>query len=253
MIIKYKKNLTHKILNRKNNDSIFFSIHISPILKQGLLRALEPHEIETLIALACFIDKSGKCFPSISQLSSILGISRQAVQGRINSLRKKKFSRKPVLQISKRKASNGFNRNEYQLSPLLGISIFNRSSTPCSSRLDSSGLEHNYTHVSNYNHINNNTHTEGVTLKKYGKEIDPIIEPFTKFIAEQDKSLKGNLQKATKRVHFHIQKLGKENWLDCYKLQNRLGIYFYNFITYKVIQKKKSYEKALKEWDQKQT
>jgi hypothetical protein len=73
---------------------------------------------------------------------------------------------------------------------------------------------------------------------------------FTTFYTTQNSErLEGNIMRATAEVMQHIQKLGREPWLELYKQTKRLGIHFYKFVTYKVTQEGFSYNEAIKAWD----
>ena len=94
----------------------------------GLLAALPAELWKTLCCLATYIDENGYCFPSQARLARDLGLARETVNRRIQSLLKFRFQGQPVLTMKKeRKTTTVGGRwanNIYQFRPVAGFAIF---------------------------------------------------------------------------------------------------------------------------------
>ncbi|NMB56544.1 hypothetical protein GYA19_01230 [Candidatus Beckwithbacteria bacterium] len=114
--------------NKSNN----FCIWSAPIIKDGLLIEISPVDWQTLTALAAYVDKQGKCNPSLEDLCAVLGLADIAsISKRLSKLEKKTFSGLPVVTIKRGKKQNDkgvwvFSKNEYQLHPAI-LTIFSLS------------------------------------------------------------------------------------------------------------------------------
>lgn len=107
---------------KKSNINLFIKLNIHIFKDKGLLHYLTPEELQTLIGLALFLPNIN---PSESYLSKILGISQTSVSKRIRDLEMIPIEGKPLLKVKRLKLSNGkFSKNEYQLNPNCGLSIF---------------------------------------------------------------------------------------------------------------------------------
>lgn len=109
--------------------NLFLQIWLKPI-KDGVLGTLGAKNLQTLIALSCFMNDKGKCYPSESLLASLLGIKEiSTVSKRIKSLEKVAWGGKPMLRVTRsrrKKDVNGIYRwenNGYELNTGI-ISIF---------------------------------------------------------------------------------------------------------------------------------
>lgn len=87
-----------------------------------------PENTQTLIALATFMDKKGKCYPSQSVLGYILGISETQANDRIKKLVTVRFDGRPIIRKTKARSPAGkWLNNVYEILPESGFGIFNTS------------------------------------------------------------------------------------------------------------------------------
>jgi len=100
----------------------------------GLLAMLPGELWKMLCCLATYMDENGNCSPSQERIARDLGLSRQRVNERIQALRAFRFQGKPVLLVfrpRKETASGGrWAQNQYQLSPIAGVGIFDGPKAP---------------------------------------------------------------------------------------------------------------------------
>lgn len=149
----------------------------------GLLAALPGELWKMLCCLATYMDENGNCSPSQERIARDLGLSRQRVNERIQALRTFRFQGKPVLLVfrpRKETASGGrWAQNQYQLSPIAGVGIFEGPKAPSESvtkRASTGPYVRNSGHRPmsgitglvvpdiNKNHVQNqNTHVKGNT------------------------------------------------------------------------------------------
>jgi hypothetical protein len=75
-------------------------------------------ELMVMIALGLHIDQRGYCFPSISRLQEVTGLTAPTIRNAIKGLTEKEIETKPVLLMRERKTSNGRQTsNEYIVFP----------------------------------------------------------------------------------------------------------------------------------------
>ena len=76
-------------------------------------RRITPAQFRTLAALGIFSDKEGCCFPSLSKLAEILGVSPSTVHGHLKGL--ESVGR---IEISRRRRRNGtYSSCSYRIIP----------------------------------------------------------------------------------------------------------------------------------------
>lgn len=95
--------------------SLFVKLQIAP-LQTGFLAALRPEDWHTLTALASFMDRDRRCYPSLRTLARCLNISVSAVQARLHRLTTLQWQGQPVLTIEHQRQPNGrWSRNIYRI------------------------------------------------------------------------------------------------------------------------------------------
>jgi hypothetical protein len=78
----------------------------------------------TLCALAAFMDTNGKCYPSNSTLSTIMGVSESTVSRRIHKLADTKIGEEPLIIIDRVRNGDGtWDKNLYTINTDI-VSIF---------------------------------------------------------------------------------------------------------------------------------
>lgn len=77
-------------------ESTFTKIKHVPI-KNGLAGELGMELFGTLVVLATFIDKDGRCYPTQDHLARLTGVTRNTVSKRLNKLCNYYYNGKPLL------------------------------------------------------------------------------------------------------------------------------------------------------------
>lgn len=112
----------------KNKPELYLQLWLEPIL-QEILHHLTPTDLHTLIGLSTFINKKGKCHPSLNTLRLVLGLSDiSSVSRRIKSLQEVKFNNENVLTVKRCRKKNKkgnliFTNNKYTVNKNV-VSIF---------------------------------------------------------------------------------------------------------------------------------
>lgn len=82
------------------------------------LREFTCAELMVMISLGLHIDQRGYCFPSISRLQEVTGLTAPTIRNAIKGLTEKQIESKPVLLMRERKAASGRQTsNEYIVFP----------------------------------------------------------------------------------------------------------------------------------------
>ncbi len=110
-------------------DNLYLQFWRNPIYYGGLLTDVSAENWHTFTALAVFINDKGECYPSLSKLKQVLGLSGiSSVSKRISNLAKARHNGEPLIEIRKRKQMNKqgtsvFANNLYILNPHI-VTIF---------------------------------------------------------------------------------------------------------------------------------
>lgn len=111
-------------MSEKKETQIFVKFHVEAV-HSGLVAALGPDLWQTLSVIAAYIDAKGECFPSQDLLAHRLGISRAAVNVRIQRLLSFRWNEEQILSVRKERGEGGqFARNVYTVHAASGLSIF---------------------------------------------------------------------------------------------------------------------------------
>jgi len=82
------------------------------------LREFTCSELMVMVSLGLHIDQRGYCFPSVSRLQEVTGLTAPTIRTAIKGLTEKQIEMKPVLLMRERKAATGRQTsNEYILFP----------------------------------------------------------------------------------------------------------------------------------------
>lgn len=109
--------------------NLYLQIWRDPIYEGLLFSQVNAQQWQTLTALAVFINNKGECYPSLSKLKQILGLSSVAtVSRRILSLEKVIFKGEPLITVNRKnkKAKRGkliYSNNTYRINQQI-ITIF---------------------------------------------------------------------------------------------------------------------------------
>lgn len=101
---------------------MYVKLHTEGI-NNGLLAEISGDDWKVLTALAMFIDKNGRCYPTQDQLADLCGLSRATVNRRIGRLSELEFDGVKVLSKQQVRKQGGFSSNIYVLHPAL-FSVF---------------------------------------------------------------------------------------------------------------------------------
>lgn len=247
------------------NPKYFFKVNIKAIREYQLLTTLSGSELKVLLAIASFLGKEKKVFPSQRYLSRLTGLSISTVSRIVTSLSSKRFMGEEILSIEKgREKGNKFTNNRYELSTKVGIRFgedeysgkFQNSvehtdqAKKNSTNKESQLIKENIT-VSSFKKKEDSSNPESVqvpdlnTLRK-----DESFSFYAKAISKQ-KRFKGNLLYAERVFRKNIEVIGYENWLD---LAKKLKYHptpqdLLDHVRYKTSQEKMSYKEAMDDWD----
>src|SRR4051794_7193750 len=113
------------VFTGERQDRLFLKLYVAA-RTSGLLAAISDRDWKTLCVLATYMDATGFCFPSQTELARAMGCSRQMVSERVNSLARFRFQDQPVLVIAneKHKVNGRFSHNGYRVLPLASLGIF---------------------------------------------------------------------------------------------------------------------------------
>lgn len=101
---------------------MYIKLHTEGI-HNGLLAELTGDDWKILTALAMYIDKNGKCYPTQDQIGELCGLSRATVNRRINKMAGMEFDGVTILTKQQVRKQGGFSSNIYVLHPAL-FSVF---------------------------------------------------------------------------------------------------------------------------------
>jgi hypothetical protein len=100
---------------------MYIKVQHTPI-HNGFLANLNGDECKILIALASFVDKDGKCYPTQDQLADLTGLSRATVNRRIGTLCKVEFMGEPLLTKTQVRYGGTYTNNVYTINKgVIGI------------------------------------------------------------------------------------------------------------------------------------
>lgn len=247
--------------NRPKTGQVFFKVDVKIMQQSKVLKILSATDLQTLIALMSHADENLTCYPTQKRIASLLGVSERSINKRIKALASpnKVFQGKQILekQLVLFEGEKDA-RNLYRINPDMGFEIFSgrtpeRQKHP-RRKYRIQKIRTNNTHISNQNYKNNQNKLKCNAgnfkiEKNFDEKTNIKIKNVVDLLVKTDKKLEGNHQKAAGRVISHINKIGLDKWREIYSLHNRLGIHFYNFITYHMLVEKMSYVEALSEWD----
>jgi hypothetical protein len=117
-------NKSYNVIDQEWQSEIYFKIYLS-MFKSGLVRELGSDRFAVLMAIASFMDDTGKCYPTQEQIAEILGISRATANKRINSLLEFRWNSRPIIERQKVRFKMSPNENSvYTVLPLSQLAIF---------------------------------------------------------------------------------------------------------------------------------
>ncbi|MFS0841184.1 helix-turn-helix domain-containing protein [Paenibacillus sp. 1P03SA] len=123
-IFSVEVNKSFNVLNQEWQSEIYFKIYLS-MFKSGLVRDLGSDRFAVLLAIASFMDESGKCYPTQEQIADVLGISRTTANKRINALLEFRWNGRPIIERQKVRFKSSPNENSvYTVLPLSQLAIF---------------------------------------------------------------------------------------------------------------------------------
>lgn len=113
-------------------SQIFFKVY-TEAYTSGLVKELGADRWITLEALATYMNENGECWPTQEQIAERIGVSRQAVNGRIKQLLAFRWQGMPILEMRKVRNRRLHSNCLYRVLPTSRLTIFkgvNVSSPP---------------------------------------------------------------------------------------------------------------------------
>lgn len=117
-------NKSFDVISQEWQSEIYFKIYLS-MFRSGLVKELGSDRFAVLLAIAAFMDESGKCYPTQEQIADMLGISRPTANKRINSLLEFRWDGRPIIERQKVRFKVSPNEHSvYTVLPLSQLAIF---------------------------------------------------------------------------------------------------------------------------------
>lgn len=256
---------TQQKIFKETDPKYFFKINIKTVKEYHLLSYFSGSELKVLLAIASFLDKNSKAYPSQKQISILTGLKVSTISRAIGKLATKEFLGEKVLVVIKAKAEgNRFANNRYELSTKTGITfgVKDHSTESQESIKHLDQTKENYT-ISENQLINQNKGVSSFKKKKDSSNPESVQVPdlntlrkdesfnfYAKAISKQ-KRFEGNFLYAERAFRKSIEKMGYGNWLDLVK---KLKYHpnpqdLLDYVRYQTSQEGLSYKEALREWD----
>lgn len=108
---------------------IFKSFYTSGLASR-IGKELGRGKVNTLLAIASYMDEKGVCFPTQEQLAARTGTTVGTINRDVNDLLDFRVDGKPVLIRSKYKTRAGHRNSVYRVMPISQLSIFEREIEP---------------------------------------------------------------------------------------------------------------------------
>lgn len=109
----------------KSETRIFVKMYVSAV-RDGLIADMGAKNWTTLCVIASFMNEKGECYPTQSQISKGLGVSRQTANKYVKDLLDYRWEGRPVVIAVKGRAKGGtFDNTRYTVLPVSKLEIFN--------------------------------------------------------------------------------------------------------------------------------
>ena len=250
---------------KDTDPKYFFKVNIKTVKEYHMLSYFSGSELKVLLAIASFLNKYSKAYPSQKQLSILTGLKVSTISRAIGKLATKEFLGEKVLVVIKGKAEgNRFTNNRYELSTKTGITFGDKDHSTESQESIKHLDQTNENYTINENQlINQNNEVSSFKKKEDSSNPEFVQVPdlntlrkdesfnfYAKAISKQ-KRFKGNLLYAERVFRKNIEVIGYENWLD---LAKKLKYHptpqdLLDHVRYKTSQEKMSYKEAMDDWD----
>ena len=106
-----------------SEKEVFIKVDVG-LFKKGIAAHLSPNAFKTLLALSCYMDSEGNCFPSQATLCEVIGISKKTLRKNLDELLSTEIDDEPILTHHFASGNTG-RRSVYKIHPSSHISIFN--------------------------------------------------------------------------------------------------------------------------------
>jgi len=244
----------------------FFKVNIKSVKEYHMLSHFSGSELKVLLAIASFLDKYSKAYPSQKQISILTGLKVSTISRAVGKLATKEFLGEKVLIVKKSKTEgNRFTNNRYELSPKTGISFGDKDHSTESQEsikhLDQT--KKNYT-ISENQFINQNNEVLSHKRNKvsqsnrfiHNKNLlqykeDRVFNGYAKLLAENDDYFNKDINHAEEKLAFLREKLGEEDWKDLMKnlYSHPRQLRLLQHMRFWICTKGKTYKEAWKLWD----
>ncbi|WP_338779555.1 helix-turn-helix domain-containing protein [Metabacillus sp. FJAT-52054] len=120
-------------LKKLTEEEIFLKVYKS-FYTSGLAskigKELGRGKVNTLLAIASYMDDKGICFPTQEQLADRTGTTIGTINRDVNELLDFRIDGKPILIRRKHKTNAGHRNSIYRVMPISQLSIFDREIEP---------------------------------------------------------------------------------------------------------------------------
>ncbi len=264
-IVMTKTLQTQQKIFKETDPKYFFKVNIKTVKEYHMLSHFSGSELKVLLAIASFLDKYSKAYPSQKQISILTGLKVSTISRAIGKLATKEFLGEKVLVVIKGKAEgNRFANNRYDLSTKTGITFGDKDHSTESQEsikhLDQT--KENYT-INENQLINQNKEVSSFKKKKDSSNPESAQVPdlhtlrkdesfnfYAKAISKQ-KPFNGDLLYAERAFRKSIERMGYVNWLELVKTLkwHRTPQDLLEHVRKKISQENMTYEEAMKDWN----
>lgn len=253
---------------KETNPKYFFKVNIKTVKEYHMLSYFSGSELKVLLAIASFLNKYSKAYPSQKQISILTGLKVSTISRAIGKLATKEFLGEKVLVVIKGKAEgNRFTNNRYELSTKTGITFGDKDHSTESQgsikHLDQTN--ENYT-ISENQLINQNNEVLSHKRNKasqsnrfiHNKNLlqykeDMVFHGYAKLLVENDDYFLKDINRAEEKLAFLREKLGEEDWKDLMKnlYSHPRQLRLLQHMRFWICTKGKTYKEAWKLWEKK--
>lgn len=122
-MIEVEHKQTYGVLDGKRFHEVYLKLYVS-FFTSGLVSALEPHRTVTLLAIASFMDRDGRCYPTQDQIAERIGVHRTTANKWIKDLLEFRWNDRPIISRAKLPRRGRNPNSVYTIHPISQLAIF---------------------------------------------------------------------------------------------------------------------------------
>lgn len=123
-LISVETQTEHSITTGKSETRIFVKMYVNAV-RSGLIADMGARNWTTLCVIASFMEASGDCWPTQSQIAKGLGVSRQTANKYVSDLVNYRWQGQAVVTSRKRRGEFGrWDNTVYTVKPVSNLEIF---------------------------------------------------------------------------------------------------------------------------------